>query len=228
MTALTQQEAALYDRQLRLWGVAAQQRIRQTKLLLYGLTAVQSEVCKNLVLAGISHVTIADEELCSVNDLSAHLFLDENSIGKNRAEASIEKIKSLNPHVQVEVVTAPLKQINIKAYDVCCVSGLILRPELLEEVNQDVRSHTLFIAVDSFGLLGIMFEDLGNNFVYEKKTNEEVNQHTILSVPYTQTLTSPINHNSEPLFVFLKVLSFFIKEKKKLLPPFLIQKNSLL
>jgi len=169
------------------------------------------------VFAGISYVTIGDVELCNENDLSAHLFLDEKSIGKNRAIASLERIKELNPHVKVEVITTPLQQIDLKLYDVCCVSGLFYTPELLEEVNQAVRSHTIFIAIDSFGLIGAMFEDLGDNFVYEKKVGEETKRHTVLSVPYSRAISTPINHSSEPLFVFLKVLYMFTKNTK--VPP---------
>lgn len=80
---LTEEEAALYDRQLRLWGVEAQQRLGKANVLLLGFTAVQSEICKNIVLAGVRSVTINDTETCSVADTAAHLFLTHDSIGKN-------------------------------------------------------------------------------------------------------------------------------------------------
>ena len=42
--ALSKQESALYDRQIRLWGVAAQQRMRDSKILIVGMTALAAEV----------------------------------------------------------------------------------------------------------------------------------------------------------------------------------------
>lgn len=80
--ALTGDEAALYDRQIRLWGVDAQQRLRSARVLLCGLGAAMSEVCKNLVLAGLQHLAVNDPTPATHRDLAAHLFLDAASIGK--------------------------------------------------------------------------------------------------------------------------------------------------
>jgi len=41
-----------YDRQIRLWGLAAQQRMSETRVLVFGLRGLATEICKNLVLAG--------------------------------------------------------------------------------------------------------------------------------------------------------------------------------
>ncbi len=52
MEKLSVQEAELYDRQIRLWGAEAQQRIRGSTVLIYGMNALGAEVSKNAVLAG--------------------------------------------------------------------------------------------------------------------------------------------------------------------------------
>ncbi len=44
MTALTAEEAAIYDRQLRVWGVEAQQRMRSSKVLVLGCRGAAIEV----------------------------------------------------------------------------------------------------------------------------------------------------------------------------------------
>lgn len=41
-----------YDRQIRLWGLAAQQRMANASVLVIGLRGLAAEICKNLVLAG--------------------------------------------------------------------------------------------------------------------------------------------------------------------------------
>ncbi len=58
-------------------------RIRESKVLIIGLKGVNSEVCKNLVLAGVHSVTILDHEKVSEEDLGSHLFLSPNDVGKN-------------------------------------------------------------------------------------------------------------------------------------------------
>ncbi|KAI9512083.1 hypothetical protein F5148DRAFT_1280128 [Russula earlei] len=68
-------EAALYDRQIRLWGLEAQQcevkvlmivggrgRMRNTMILVVNLRGVATETIRNIVLAGIGKLVIWDRE----------------------------------------------------------------------------------------------------------------------------------------------------------------------
>jgi ubiquitin-like 1-activating enzyme E1 A len=76
-------EIALYDRQIRLWGVQAQEKIRTANILLVSIKALANEVAKNLVLAGIGSITLADHEVVTEDDLGAQFFISEADVGKN-------------------------------------------------------------------------------------------------------------------------------------------------
>lgn len=76
-------EIALYDRQIRLWGVQAQEKIRTANVLLICVKALANEIAKNLVLAGIGSLTLADHEVVTGQDLGAQFFVSEEDIGKN-------------------------------------------------------------------------------------------------------------------------------------------------
>jgi len=52
----TSDEIALYDRQIRLWGMQAQERLRNANILLVNIKALGNEIAKNLVLAGIGSI----------------------------------------------------------------------------------------------------------------------------------------------------------------------------
>jgi len=122
---LTEQEAHLYDRQLRVWGVEAQYRLRQARVLLLGpFNGLASEIAKNLTLAGVKYIDICEgpiPHLVTPQDLSAHLFLDETHIGKERAAAAREHVQALNPLVTVTVI--PYHELRQKGGDGCCDSG---------------------------------------------------------------------------------------------------------
>ena len=60
MTEVTEQEVTQYDRQIRLWGLEAQQRLRNAKIMVFGLGALGGEIVKNLVLAGIGEINVCD------------------------------------------------------------------------------------------------------------------------------------------------------------------------
>jgi len=48
-----------------------------------GFTAVQAEICKNIVLAGVNSITINDTQSCTSRDLGGNFFLEDASIGQN-------------------------------------------------------------------------------------------------------------------------------------------------
>ena len=62
MTEVTEQEVTQYDRQIRLWGLEAQQRLRNANIMVFGLGALGGEIVKNLVLAGIGEINVCDSE----------------------------------------------------------------------------------------------------------------------------------------------------------------------
>lgn len=78
----TAKEAAIYDRQLRLWGVEAQKRMQNSRVLISGITALGSELAKNLVLAGIN-VTLQDSTSTALQDVQCQFLLHEKDIGVN-------------------------------------------------------------------------------------------------------------------------------------------------
>ncbi|CAI7824728.1 unnamed protein product [Closterium sp. NIES-53] len=85
---LSEQEAAVYDRQIRMWGVEAQQRIGSARLLVIGMSAVMAETCKNLVLAGVGSLTLLDPGLPPTQaELEGNFLLRFSSAAPSAAEA---------------------------------------------------------------------------------------------------------------------------------------------
>ncbi|KAL1931575.1 hypothetical protein VTP01DRAFT_9718 [Rhizomucor pusillus] len=169
---ITQDEAVLYDRQIRLWGLAAQQRIRDANVLVAGLRALSNEVCKNLALAGIGSITILDHEIVTEEDLGAQFFLSDSDIGKNRAVASAPAIQSLNPRVDVVV---DQENINDKPdayfleFDIVCLVHKDL--DVAVRINELRRNAGKpFYTADAFGWFGYIFCDLkSHSYIEERK-----------------------------------------------------------
>lgn len=98
-TDLTEEEATRYDRQMRLWGIEAQQRynyypwklchcnlrweirMRNATILVVRLKGVATEAIKNVVLAGIGKLIIVDDDDVSEEDLGAGFFFRDEDIG---------------------------------------------------------------------------------------------------------------------------------------------------
>ncbi|KAL9063833.1 MAG: hypothetical protein Q9157_008069 [Trypethelium eluteriae] len=88
--AISADEIALYDRQIRLWGVQAQEKIRSANVLLVSIRALANEIAKNLVLAGIHSITLVDHEAVTQDDLGSQFLVSEADVGRNVKQNYIE------------------------------------------------------------------------------------------------------------------------------------------
>ncbi|KAG8177413.1 hypothetical protein JTE90_020441 [Oedothorax gibbosus] len=107
---ITEDEAALYDRQIRLWGMDCQKRLREAKLLVIGLNGLGVDYVKNLALSGVKSITLMDETPVSETDSSSQFFAVGHD-GEGRASASLELIRNLNPNVEVTVDPSPIESL---------------------------------------------------------------------------------------------------------------------
>ncbi|KAJ5126299.1 DNA damage tolerance protein rad31 [Penicillium atrosanguineum] len=176
--AISADEIALYDRQIRLWGVHAQEKIRSANILLVTVKALANEVAKNLVLAGIGSLTIIDHEPVTEADLDAQFFLEEAhrnediiKEGKNRAEVAGPQIHKMNPRVKLHIDTSDIrtKQPNFFAqFDVTIATELDY--ETNNTINAACRlANKPFYAAGLHGFYGYVFADLiTHDFVIER------------------------------------------------------------
>lgn len=68
--------------------------MRNATIMIVGLKGVATETAKNLVLAGIGKLIVADEKDVSEEDLGANFFLREEDVGKKviRIPFSLQKL----------------------------------------------------------------------------------------------------------------------------------------
>ncbi|KAL4857355.1 SUMO-activating enzyme subunit 1B-2 [Chlorella vulgaris] len=104
---LSEQEAAIYDRQLRVWGVETQRRLSGAKVLIAGCGGLAAEVAKNVVLAGVGAVTLVDDTPCSRRSLSNFLVGSTTPDDTTVAEASVATLQEMNPFVKVAALPGP-------------------------------------------------------------------------------------------------------------------------
>jgi len=176
-TGISADEIALYDRQIRLWGVQAQEKIRNANILLITMRALANEIAKNLVLAGIHSLTIVDHEVVTENDLGAQFFISESDIGLNRAEAAAPQVRKLNPRVNVMVDPSDIKNKSpdyFGAFDIVIATDLL--PHTLNIINTATRmNHRPFYAAGVHGFYGFIFADLiQHDYVIEREKGNKV------------------------------------------------------
>ncbi|KKK16204.1 hypothetical protein P175DRAFT_0497802 [Aspergillus ochraceoroseus IBT 24754] len=184
-------EIALYDRQIRLWGVKAQEKLRSANILLITFKALANEVAKNLVLAGIGSLTIIDDAVVTEEDLGAQFFVTQESLGQNRAQAAAPAIRAMNPRVQLHVDSENVRSKPpefFAQFDVTIATELDFT--MYNTINAACRiAGRSFYAAGLHGFYGFVFADLiQHDFVIERsKSNvtsagQETPTRTILNV----------------------------------------------
>lgn len=165
---ISEEEAAQYDRQIRLWGLDAQKRLRGSRVLLAGLGGLGAEVAKNLILAGVKGLTLLDHEKVSEDSCRAQFLVPVTAQGQNRAQASLERAQNLNPMVEVH---ADPERVEDKAddfflqFDAVCLTGC--SRDLMVRVDQLCSKNNIKVFCgDVHGYYGYMFCNLGPEYSY--------------------------------------------------------------
>lgn len=155
--------AFLHFRQLYVLGHDAMRRMAVSDVLISGLGGLGIEVAKNVILGGVKSVTLHDEQVCSISDLSSQFYLSESDVGKNRAEASQKLLSELNTYVPTKVYVGPLDENVIKKYRVVVLTTSSLEEQL--RVSEITHANDIaLIVADARGFFAQVFCDFGNSF----------------------------------------------------------------
>ncbi|RKP37045.1 hypothetical protein BJ085DRAFT_39928 [Dimargaris cristalligena] len=144
---ITEEEAALYDRQIRLWGLDAQQRLRNSRIRVAGLKSpIALELCKNLVLAGIGQLFLMDNRLVEASDLTTLYCClgDEACVGTKLIEVYKKYLQTLNPRVIIipeDLATDELQSAHFETAHLTCLVDST--PANIIRVAQCYRDHTV-------------------------------------------------------------------------------------
>uniref|UniRef100_A0A915K6F6 THIF-type NAD/FAD binding fold domain-containing protein n=1 Tax=Romanomermis culicivorax TaxID=13658 RepID=A0A915K6F6_ROMCU len=180
--ALSNDEASLYDRQIRLWGVEAQSRLRNASVLVIGLTEAGAEISKNLILAGVKRLDIIDDRLMSDIDGRSHFFFPfrRNIPNQKISSAAVPYCKALNPLVEISDVSLDIFDESVddsflSKYDLICFIDYDRSKVNLANIsslnNKCRSSNVKFVVCGNFGFFAYVFLDL-INFEYFKEIEE--------------------------------------------------------
>ncbi|GAA5834452.1 hypothetical protein JCM11251_007012 [Rhodosporidiobolus azoricus] len=188
---ISEEEAALYDRQIRLWGAAAQSRLQAARVLLAGrFRGIAVDAAKNIVLAGVGTVTLLDGEDLLEEDLGANYFVREDEVGQKRVEASAPRVQALNPRVVLSTETDATKLFSesfIAQFDLIVATD-VDAPTLLKVNDLTRKLGKKFFAAGSLGIDGWMFADLlEHEFIVDVHKSLQHGETTV--VPTKTTLS---------------------------------------
>ena len=121
---LNKEELQRYARHLILpeFGKAGQEKLKASKVLCVGAGGLGSPMAMYLAAAGVGTIGIVDFDVVDVSNLQRQIIHGQNTIGERKVVSAANRIKDLNPHVNVRIHETALSSANareiIKDYDV--------------------------------------------------------------------------------------------------------------
>ena len=85
-----------------LIGQEALQKLKNSKVAIFGIGGVGSYVVEALARVGIGNFILVDKDTVSISNLNRQLIATLNTIGKNKVDIAKERILSINPNAKVK------------------------------------------------------------------------------------------------------------------------------
>lgn len=123
-TTFSREELERYSRHLIIpeFNIEGQRKLKESRVLVIGSGGLGSPLLLYLAAAGIGTIGVVDFDNVDTSNLQRQVLFTMAEVGKPKAEAAAERIKALNPHVQVVVHATKLTSENaldiIRQYDV--------------------------------------------------------------------------------------------------------------
>ena len=122
--ALSHDEIARYSRHLILpeVGLEGQKKLKGSSVLCVGTGGLGSPLLMYLGAAGVGRIGIVDFDTVDASNLQRQIIHGTSTVGRPKVESARERLRDLNPNVQVDVYETPLSSENaleiLAPYDV--------------------------------------------------------------------------------------------------------------
>ncbi|CAN0902154.1 Ubiquitin-activating enzyme E1 2 [Linum grandiflorum] len=173
----------LHSRQLAVYGRETMRRLFASNVLVSGMNGLGAEIAKNLILAGVKSVTLHDEGLVELWDLSSNFVFSDKDVGKNRALASLQKLQELNNAVAVSAMTTSLTKEQLSDFQAVVFTDIGLEKAIeFDDFCHNHKPSIAFIKSEVRGLFGSVFCDFGPEFTVVDVDGEEPHTGIIASI----------------------------------------------
>lgn len=104
-----------YSKQIILdgFGSEGQEKLRKSRIMVAGAGGLGSSVIYYLAAAGAGAIGIADFDVVTLSNLNRQILHSSDDLGKKKTESAKEKIKALNPLIEVNAYPFRLNSDNI-------------------------------------------------------------------------------------------------------------------
>jgi molybdopterin-synthase adenylyltransferase len=164
---LTTEDMQRFSRQIMLEeiGFVGMEKLRDAKVCVVGVGGIGNPIVTQLAAMGVGKLKIVDRDVVEISNLHRQHLYNEDDIGKVKVEVAAERLKKMNPHVEIEAI--PLSITKYTAESI--VKGTDIIIDALDSVDARyalndacIRYNIPFIYGGALGMLGSVCTILPN------------------------------------------------------------------
>ena len=112
---LTTNELERYDRQIMIRGLGeeGQEKLKRAKVIIAGGGGLGSPSSIYLAAAGVGTIRIVDHGSVELSNLNRQVLHWDEDIGRRKVASAAEKLKRLNPGVEIEAIEEVITEVNV-------------------------------------------------------------------------------------------------------------------
>lgn len=107
--------AEIYDRTRMLVGDAGMEKLQNAHVFIAGIGGVGSFTAEALARAGVGTLTLLDNDTVDITNLNRQIHATQKTVGRPKVEVMAERIREINPDIQVHTINAFLLDDNTES-----------------------------------------------------------------------------------------------------------------
>ncbi|MHA1339974.1 MAG: ThiF family adenylyltransferase [Promethearchaeota archaeon] len=117
---LTLEEREITKRQKLIKGWD-QKALKDSTVFIAGVGALGCEIAKDLALCGVGKLILCDLDTIETSNLSRQMLFYKGDEGRPKAEVAAERLKKMNPFMDIEYYFKPIQELPLSLYKECDV-----------------------------------------------------------------------------------------------------------
>jgi len=173
-----------YDRLIRTFGLESINKCNSSSILIIGLEGcLATDICKNLVLFGIKNIYLYDLNIINENDIQKGYYYNEEDLGLIRSQVLSLKFNDINKDCNI---------LHVNSYDMNQDITIIIN-QSIEFINS--LSLNKLIILFSYNLSGVLFVDVGNEYLISDFKGEHIEPIQINNITESGLVICTTYHN---------------------------------
>lgn len=99
---LDPQEIERYDRQIRIFGIEGQEKLKKASVLIVGIGGLGAAAATYLTYAGVGRLVLIDDGFIELSNLNRQILYEEADVGSPKASIACKKLQKANSKLVLE------------------------------------------------------------------------------------------------------------------------------